>query len=302
MAETGDYLPLQSKHKAISALLPYAVSLERDGRPEMLIAILRAATASRMRRFVWRHVRKSAGVWLSSASPDAILLLLPHVPCDSWIDMEGLVQRWVAAASTVAYTEEVGQNVVNALLRIASEEKLVPHIPIEIWSWLTKRPSLPPICPGHHFGTNPRVIEAVAALKDVEILKSYLLLVWSEWSVCWFNDNEMSALILENFGGVGMGHHRADLIQRLDHVLGQFDCGLEHLKLHDPQFDEGLLWWRKDQYQELRKVLLEMNLNAISRTSHLMIVPLCMLTPVLDIRSIPHNVHVCAPSLVSIIL
>ena len=36
MIEAEDYHSLQSEHKAITALLPYAVWQERDGKPEML--------------------------------------------------------------------------------------------------------------------------------------------------------------------------------------------------------------------------------------------------------------------------
>jgi hypothetical protein len=88
----------------------------------------------------------------------------------------------VAAASAVPYTNEAAQNVVNTLLQIASKEELLPHIPVNVWLWLTKRPPLPPICSGRYVGTRAHVVKAVRALKDIEILKSYFLLVWSEWS------------------------------------------------------------------------------------------------------------------------
>jgi len=72
--------------------------------------------------------------------------------------------------------------VVDTLLQIASEDELVPSIPAGVWTWLTKGPSLPRICMGRHIGARPRVVKTVRALKDVEVLKSYLLVVWSEWS------------------------------------------------------------------------------------------------------------------------
>ena len=59
---------------------------------------------------------------------------------------------------------------------------------------------------------------------DIEVLKSYLFAVWSEWD--WLSNycfDEMCILIRDDFGGIEMGHHRTDLIQRLDDVLGQLD-------------------------------------------------------------------------------
>ena len=257
MAEARDYPLLRSKRKAVGALLPYAVWQERDGRPEMLIAILHAARASRMGWFMWHHVGRLVGAPLSNASPDTIVLVSPHIPWDSLTDKESLVQRWVVAASTVEHTEEATRDVVDTLLQIASNSSPLQHITAEVWSQLTKRPSLPPICKGRCLGTDGHVVEAVRALKDVEILKSYYLLVWSEWD-CLYNDGfcKMCISILEDFSGIGMGHHRADLIQRLDHVLEQLDCGLEHFKQHNPQFGEDVLRIRKVQYQQLRETLL----------------------------------------------
>ena len=226
----------------------------------------------------------------------SIVLVSPHIHWRILTDREGLVQQWAVAASAVAYTEEVGQSVVNALLQIASEPNLVPYIPVDLWPWLAKRPSLPPTSLGHFRGTFSSVIKAVEARKDIEIVKSYLLIVWSEWSEYWHNDDEMSTLVQDNFGGIEMGHHRRDLIRRLDHVLGQLDRGLEYLKQQDPRLGEYQLAMRKNQYEALRKTLLEINLKGTSRTPHSTIAPLRILTPFLDIHRVPHNIYVCTPS------
>ena len=282
MAEAEDFRPVQSKRKAITALLPYAILQERDGRPEMLITILHAARTSRMLSFLWHYHRRYIGTSLSDASPGAIVLVSPHVHWHMLMDGEGLVQQWVAAASAVAYTEEVGQSVVNALLQTASVDELVQYIPVDLWSWLTKRPSLPPICQGRYLGTRGSIVEVVRALKDIEVLKSYLLLVWSEWDPLYGDGfDKMCTSIREDFGRNGMGHHRVDLIQRLDHVLGQLCRGLEYLTRHNPDLSERALRLREDRYGELRRALLEVNTEAISRTSHLTISPLCILTPAL---------------------
>ena len=245
---------------------------------------------------MWRYVVPDIGTSLYDASPGTIVLVSPHIHWRILTDREGLVQQWAVAASAVAYTEEVGQSVVNALLQIASMDELVPYIPVDLWSWLAKQSSLPPTSLGYYFGAHPRVIKAIQALKDIEIIKSYLLIVWSEWSMCWLNNDKMFTLVQESFGGIEMGHHRGDLIRRLDHVLGQLDRGLEYLKQRDPELDWYDLAMRKNQYKAFRKTLLEINLKGTSRTPHSTITPLCILTPILDRHRVPYNIYVCTPS------
>jgi hypothetical protein len=43
------------------------------------------------------------------------------------------------------------------------------------------QPSLPPECSGRSRGSSADVVRQIRGLGDIEILKSYLLLVWSEW-------------------------------------------------------------------------------------------------------------------------
>ena len=216
---------------------------------------------------MWRYVVPDIGTSLYDASPGTIVLVSPHVHWYTLTDGEGLVQRWAAAASAVTYTEEVGQSVVDVLLQIASVDKLVQYIPVNLWSWLAKRPSLPPICQGRCFGTRGSIVKVVRALKDTEVLKSYLLLVWSECDYLYDDGfDEMCTSIREDFGRNGMGHHRADLIQRLDHVLEQIDRGPEHPAQRDLHMSGY-----KHQYQKLRETLLELNTEAIGCTPHLTI-------------------------------
>ena len=147
----------------------------------MLDVFLHTARASRKGKFAWKRISEIAITPLSdSASPRAIILASPHIHWDRLADGGDLVKRWATAASAVPYTEEVGQNVVDVLLQIASAAQLVPFIPVDVWSWLAKSP-LPPICMGRSVRTSSRVVKAIRALKDVEVFKSYLLIVWSEW-------------------------------------------------------------------------------------------------------------------------
>ena len=107
---------------------------------------------------------------------------------------------------------------------------------MEIWAWLKKQPILPPVCLGRRCGTTPDTVRHVRGLGNFEILKSYLLLVWSEWDdLCIDGLNEMEIAIREEFGGIWVRGHREDLVKRLDYVLGRLGFGLGYLEQYNPQ-------------------------------------------------------------------
>ena len=303
MAEAENRNPLWYKREAITALLPYAVWEERDGRPEMFNTILHAAGASRRGEFMWNHITEFISTLFSEASPRAATLASPHLPWNKLTDRQDLVQQWIKMVSVAPHTEELAQGTVDTLLQIASNRDLLQHITPEAWSRLTLRPSLPPVCWGRSLGTNHHVVEAVRALKDIEVLKSYFLLVWSEWNHLFDNGlEEMCTSIPKDFGGIGMRKHRADLIQRLDYVLGQLDRGPGYLAQHDRYLRrENYLQQRKDRYQQLRGILLGANAEATSCMPHLKIPILCVLTLIPDTHRISHGIDVCTPSFISIV-
>jgi hypothetical protein len=175
---------------------------------------------------------------------------------------EHWVQQWAAAASTVPYTDEIGQSIADTLLHIAHDTSLQPHIPIDMWSWLRKSPSLPPICAGRSYGSSHMLFRIVQGLGDIETLTAYLLLVWSEWQYQ-YNIQEMCALIRNDFSGIRMGYHQKKLLQHLDHILGQLELGLEHLQQYSPGLSEGDIQKRQGQYRQLREALLEVDREAI---------------------------------------
>ena len=126
-----DHRLFQSKRNAITALLPYAIWEEKIGQPEMLETFLLAAGASRMSGFMWDDVEPFVRTLFCEASPRAIFPVSPYISWDwlkNWKDRGDSVQWWAVATSGVPYTDCVGQSVVNALLRIASESELLPHI------------------------------------------------------------------------------------------------------------------------------------------------------------------------------
>jgi hypothetical protein len=236
----------------------------------MVDAFLGALMASSSTIFMWNVIGPFSVTLFDQAGPDSlnwvITLVSPHVlPYIPDFD-ENMVARWAAAVSAVPYTEEVSRCGVDALLQIASRPYLRQHIPIGSWVLLNERPSLPPQCRGRSKGTSEDVVRQVRVLGDIEILKSYLLLVWSEWNTLfyWSGGFEgMQGSIREDFGGIGMGRHREDLIKRLDHILGRLDQGLEYLKQEKPSIDEDEVRLATEQYGRLKEVLLEVDREAM---------------------------------------
>ena len=268
MVEDANPQLIRSKHKAISTLLPYSVLLEQDGHQAMLDAVSDAFRASNSLWPIWDHAKPYLRSLISRPNHPslcrAIALTSPHVDWYSGLCDEGMVSRWVAATSAVAYEETVGQSVVDTLLQIASVGRLRRHIPVQIWAWLNKRPSLPPLCWGRQQSALCGTIHQIRGLRDIEILKSYFFLVWSEWD--YLNDDgleEMEIAICEDFGGIGMWCHREDLIERLDYVLGQLEQGWEFLQLRSPLIDEDHVRTRKLQFGRLKETLLGVDRKAM---------------------------------------
>ena len=194
----------------------------------------------------------------------AAILVSPHVPWWKFANLKHLIQLLTGAASAVPCTDEISQSVVDTLLQIASNGSLRPHIPADMWSWLNKRPSLPPVCTGRYLGGTRDVVQTVRALGDIETLTSYLLLVWSEWGNPYSDGlDEMYTSIREDFSGIEMGYRRVVLLLQLDHVLRQLDLGLDHLRQYSPSLDGDAIWRMKERYGKLKEVLLEVDREAV---------------------------------------
>ena len=228
----------------------------------MLDMILHAARVSMWSGFMWRHTEPLVVTLLDEGNPiplkRAMILALPHVPWWQFTNGVHLIQLWVTAVPAIPYAEDIGQSVVDTLLQIAFSDTLSPHVPADMWSWLNKRPSLHPVCWGRYQGTSRSVVRRIRRLGDIEILKSYFLLVWSEWDDLRSGGfSEMYTSIWEYFSGAWMGDHRQDLLRHLDRVLGQLDLGLEHLRQHKLSLDEDIIQQMKSEYGELKKILLK---------------------------------------------
>ena len=257
---------LFSKHKAISALLPHAISLEQSGDLGMSDTIFRLSRTLDIWR-LWHYI-----------TPYMISLLIgPIPPSLNWATLlfsadvrwnfpdENAVARWAAAVSTVPYSEEVGCRVVDELLRLAHREDLRKPIPIHIWEWLKEQPPLSPARQWRLYGALPAAFSYIRGLGDLGIVKSYFLRVWSDLDV--LPDSsfaEMQVSIMEDFGGIEMQHHRKDLVNRLDHILGEVDQELEYYSVHNRSWTTLADAQRKrEQYRRLKEVLLEVDRKAI---------------------------------------
>jgi len=255
MVEAGDSDRIISKRKAINTLFPYAIFLEESGQQGMMDAILRAARvsdskSSNLGKFMWHHVKLYTSRLFERRSPTSlnrvITLISPYVPWEEMLNNPIAAYRWAAAVSATQYTEEVGQNVVDALLQIASDDFLRHYIPINIWELLKKEPSLPSMYHGLVKGGSGDVVAHVRGLGDVGLLKSLFLLLWTDQCTPSSDGTRaMEESIRTDFSGSGMEQHRRDLIERLDYVLGRLE--------QNPQqahFQEA-----KDQYTKLKGAL-----------------------------------------------
>ena len=274
MAESGDPYQIQSKRKALTAFFPYAVWMERGGECRMVEAFLSAAKASSPATSLWGAITPFISALFEAASDQTVVLTSPRVPWDREPDATRAVTRWASAASAIQHTDEVERSVVDALLIIASVDCLRPHIPDGNWSWLNKRPTLPPACLGRSLGTRKHVVRCVRKLKDVEILKSYFLLVWSQWDRIAYPEapSEMRMAIKREFKGVEMEDHRKDLITHLDHILQQLNQGLRYLRQHKLWIEQHDVQMAKAQYQTFRQDLLQMDGVSVA-------VPICEEVP-----------------------
>ncbi|KAF9780473.1 hypothetical protein BJ322DRAFT_1083043 [Thelephora terrestris] len=265
--ETMIEAPNPSKYKAISTLFLYAASLGRDGQQGMFDVTLRAVAASLSP--MWKHAEPYIAALFEESSPPSlnlvIVLISPHIFDISYFSGGPSVARWADAVLQVPYTDEVGRSVVDATLQIASIVSLRRHIRIEVWALFKKRPSLPPVCKGRSMGTNQGIISHIQGLKDFEILKSYFLLVWSEWeSPSPSSLQAMEISIRENFSGTGSWRQREDLVQGLDHVLGELGRGPDYLMRHTTRvIDAPGILARKKKYKKLKDVLLKVERKAV---------------------------------------
>ena len=261
MVESADSRHVFSKRKAISTLLPHAIFLEQDGQQGMIDTIFRAARASQSTEFMWHRVVRYISRLFEKRSPSSldrvIILAAPYLPWRSVLNSTTAVSRWVTAVLAIQYTDEIGESVVDALFDIVRVEFLRPHIPIDVWRLLKRRPPLPPAY-REAMLSHPGTIQCIQRFGDVEILKSYFLVVWLDRV---FPDldmfNEMLNSIREDFGGVGMGGHRRDLIERLDSVLGQLNQQLEFPQQYTSQLNQSSLRKAHKRYAQLRDMLLE---------------------------------------------
>lgn len=247
--------------KAISALLPFAARQDQHGSNVTLNTLLHVARASEVS--IWSCIVPAL---FNEASPLIIVLVSPYVDWHDPLlaDRGSLLTQWAAAATAVPYTEEIGRCVVDVLLYVSIFSFLLSHVPVGMWGWLERRPTLPPKCRGRTMGGDGCVVRYVRALGDIKILKSYLLLTWSEWDAPWPSAlPEVCGLIRVDFSGAEMRGHREDLIEHLDHVLGQLDRGLEYLQQQKPRLYPMLYQEAKEGYKMIRDVLLEVDRGAL---------------------------------------
>ena len=240
-----------SERKATTALLPYALWRGRGGDGGVLDNLLRA-----LGYHMWEAIAPLIPALLNKASSQTILHISLYVPWNTEPHNQDAVIKWATAVSVFQYTGEASPYVVRTLLWIASVDSLRPHIPVNVWSWLNERPSFSSESAALLEGTKRAVVCQVRALGDIEILKSYFFVVWSESNYLDVSGHiEMQASLRGDFSGIEKGHHREDLITRLDQVLEQLDR--RRVRFTPPFDDPWTIQLAKGRYRRLRQVLLE---------------------------------------------
>jgi len=270
----------RSKCQAISALLPYTILLEQGGRQQMLNEISHIAKTMRPQSFIWHPVMPFISTMFNKPNPPPLNwvlgLISPNIPWCDWSHDKTGVTLQAATTSAALNPEEVHWSVADELLYVAFIDSTQQGMP----GRLPARPK----------GTGGDITHKVQALGDFEILKSYLLLVWSEWYHIGGSSGdhaEIQASIWEEFCGIDMFSHRKDLIKQLNSVLEKYDCSGK----------------AKEQCMELKMVLLlldEEAVNTLIRKSPTLI-GFNLLTSI-DTYRTPPDLHVCSPSPMPMIL
>ena len=217
MVEAADRGVLDSKSEAISAFSIYVI-LEQGRQKRMANAISHALDASDTWDFIKPYTPMLFCGPNTPSMNSLIILLSPYIGWDDIYHSEGDVTRWAAAASAVPYTEQVGRDVVSALVQISRYDSLRPHIPLKIWMWLKKHSTLPPLPQRRPVRITSNTICYIRGLKDIELFKSLLLLAWLQW-ITISRDAHLEDLLREDFCGIGMWGHRKDLIEQLNHIV-----------------------------------------------------------------------------------
>ena len=213
----------------------------------------------------WTYIARLLNDEIPPSLNRVVVLASPYVAWDNTSDGKKAVVRWAAAVSVITYTEKVGQSVVDALLQIAAVNSLRPHIPTNVWEWLKRRPSLPPGCLGRTTGAQMEIVHHVRGFRDIELITSYFLLLWSEW-VCHDNScfQPMQVSIREDFGGTGLERNRKELMERLDHILEELNQGTEHFRKYRPVAIGTHVFYALFEYEQLRETLLEVEKEVMS--------------------------------------
>ena len=273
---------LISKGKTIWTLLPHPTFSRQRWLGKILTETLRTRRSWGTSPLLDRYVTPLATTLLDKPSSHllsrAALLVSPHIPLFSGFWDNRRVSRWnVIALDALKGTgegavsdTEVSESVADMLLQFAPHEILRRQITAETWAWLKKPQSLPVLSRGRWAGTTNAVVCHIRGLGDIEILKSYFLLVWSEWDGLWESGlREMEISIRDDFSGVERWHDREELIERLNWVLGQSSLGSAHFEQHLPPwaFVQHNIQRAVSQYSRLKNALLEVHESVLLRTS-----------------------------------
>ena len=262
--------------KPLASILPFALKKAEGGDTSLLDEILLAVRrfpkeSGWVRSHIGTIINETLLGWDSEVRTRIVVCALPYLE-HTWVhieDKKDFVDNWLSAATRLKYTPEIGRNVVEVLLRMACVYQWRLHITPGAWRWLKRRPQLPPVCLARSSCCSDLgPISAVKSLNDPELLKEYLVVVWSEWDwlapwVCSY----MCTAVRESFGGEEMRGHRDELRGRLLTIQKRLDLGLDHLRKEGSEMLDDYFQSTKEAYEALLETLSEMEPPPISRDS-----------------------------------
>ena len=274
--------------RAVCALTPYAIFMEKCGQEEIANAIMHVVRGSSDRYFmssVQPHITTLLGKPNSPFRNWLIAVVVQYVNWEDEEHGEDAVVAWAAAVSTAPDTGEVISGVVRTLMQITKIDSLRPHIPIEIWVWMKKLRSLPVTDWPPFVTTTPDAVRHIRGLGDFETIGLYFLVAFASYqSISTDVLDEVEISIRGDFGGIGMWGHREILLNQLDSILERKASNWEGLKRCRKLKGVLLTMDREATKTFARKFLKLVPLNNNSDLDgHIqgLIPPLCALSPFL---------------------
>ena len=127
----------------------------------------------------WRHIgTRITGLFdeLSLPSLNRAITLTASFAGRDRLKFQNATARWAAAVLAVQYSKPGWLQRFRHTVTGFRCDSLRTHVPVDVWTLLKKRPSLPPMHWERSVASERLVFHRIRGLGDIETLKSYLLI------------------------------------------------------------------------------------------------------------------------------